>query len=79
MNPEETKNFIAALQGKNYILIRFKTKTNCRHPKEIIIERSEWMSWQERQDNPHYKRAVVDGESGWRMYKRQEAKRFGYI
>ena len=79
MNPEETKNFIAALQGKNYILIRFKTKTNFRHPKEIIIERSEWMTWQERRDNPCYIRATRDKECGWRIYKRKDAKLFGYI
>lgn len=78
MNPEETKEFIAALQGKDYIMFRFK-KAECKHPKENIIERSEWMTWQERRHNPCFIRAVSNNECGWRLYTRKQARIFGYI
>lgn len=84
MSPEE-EEFIAALQNKKYIIIRF-TKLpygGALYNRPIwgeyglpVIERSEWMTWREMAKDPRYSNGQ---HNGWFPYYKQNAKDKGLI
>lgn len=82
MSPEEKEEFIAALQGKDMILLRFKKKPEIGcNPKDLIEEKSEWMTIEEVKYNSNYNpkyKSHCYAES-WFIYSRHGAKICGYI
>ena len=74
MNSEEIKDFIGALQGKDYIFVKFKKDTTGDN-LSIITAKSEWMTWEEIM-------VCDDRKTKYRHYSlchRHEIKKFTFI
>ena len=87
MNLEEQKEFIAALQHKEYIIIKL-TKLPyggslrnrpiwCEYGLPIL-ERSEWMTWREMVKDPRYN-YTNGSQKGWFPFVKSVAKAKGII
>ena len=80
----EEEEFIAALQHKEYIILKF-TKLpygGSFYHRPVwseyglpITEKSEWMNWKELINHPHHN----DSNNGWLPFLKQNAKNKGFI
>lgn len=73
MSPCEQEEFIAALQGKNYIYLKFKNEYTPGTLIPIISNKSEWMTKEESKKHIYYY------DRKWRLYSYNDAKFWGYI
>lgn len=74
---EEEQDFLNALQGKDYIFLRLEgtdMKSYSVPPKKLVVEKSEWMTWEEMRHNFRARRLGL-----WQIFTRERAKLLGYL